>query len=102
MRVEGHLMVVDEKKRKKIRVSDIIYCEGDINYTTMKLITGKTIISAYSLKLFENALDGFLRIHRKYLVNPKFISGQDAENLTITLQKNIVLNVSRRRKYLLF
>ena len=102
MVVEGPLMIVDEKKRKKIRVSDILFCEGDINYTIIHLESGKKITSARELKLFENALSGFVRIHRKYLVNPYFVYSQDVENLTVTLQKNIVLKVSRRRKSLIF
>jgi two-component system LytT family response regulator len=102
MIVEGPLMIIDEKKRKKIRVCDIIYCEGDINYTIIYLENGKKITSARGLNIFENALSGFVRIHRKYLINPYFVDSQDAEILTVTMRKNIVLKISRRRKSQIF
>lgn len=54
-----------------IKVQDIIYCEGDGNYTTVHLIPNGKIVSSKTLKEYERILSTqtFIRSHQKYLVN---------------------------------
>ena len=54
---------------------EIVYLEAQINYTILHLIDGRKIVSSTTLKYHEadSCLDGFLRVHRSYLINPDFI-----------------------------
>ncbi len=53
--------------------AEIMYLVGDINYTDIHLLNGKKIVSGYTILKHEQKLEGFVRIHRKYLVNPVYI-----------------------------
>ncbi|HLO42817.1 MAG TPA: LytTR family transcriptional regulator DNA-binding domain-containing protein [Leadbetterella sp.] len=80
--------------------NEILFLRGDINYTEFHLIDGKKVVSSFTLLRHQEKLDGFLRVSRKYLVNPKYIS--EIENINGT--KNIYMEtgekipVARRRK----
>lgn len=58
-----------------INISDILYCEADINYTDIHTIKNGKITSSKTLKTFENLLleHGFYRVHQSYLVNLKHV-----------------------------
>ena len=82
-----------------IEPREIIYCEGDSNYTHFYLDAKKTIIVSRTLKEYDELLSdhGFLRIHKSYLVNPKHIVRIDNEGL-VWLSNGQHLAISRRRK----
>jgi two-component system, LytTR family, response regulator len=79
---------------------EIIYCEGNDNYTHFHLTKGRRLVSAKTLKEYEEMLaeQGFLRIHKSYLVNLKFVVRFSKSNSTIVLQDYTTLEVSRRKK----
>jgi two-component system LytT family response regulator len=54
-----------------VKVTDIIYCQADRNYTTFYLLGGEKIIVSKNLREYEEILpkDGFMRPHQSYLVN---------------------------------
>jgi two-component system, LytTR family, response regulator len=58
-----------------IRVKDILYCEGDRNYTTFHLTGGEALLSSKTLKEYEKLLPAadFIRVHQKYLININFV-----------------------------
>jgi two-component system, LytTR family, response regulator len=58
-----------------IKVKDILYCEGDRNYTTFYFSGGETLLSSKTLKEYENLLPPsvFIRVHQKYLININFV-----------------------------
>jgi two-component system LytT family response regulator len=58
-----------------IKVEDVMYCEGDGNYTTFYLTPDQKHISSKTLKEYERILPAqqFVRAHQKYLVNVKFV-----------------------------
>ncbi len=89
---------------KLIDPAEIIFLKGDINYTIFYLESGKKVVSAYTLKYFQNRenMNGFLRISKAYLLNPAFIesSKNDGKNIIIQMQNGSQLQVSRRRKNL--
>jgi two-component system LytT family response regulator len=79
---------------------DILFLRGDINYTEFHLVNGKKVVSSTTLLRHQERLDGFLRVSRKYLVNPKYIT--DIENRH-GVRQVLMLNgeriaVARRRK----
>jgi two-component system, LytTR family, response regulator len=79
---------------------EIIYCEGKDNYTHFHLTKGRKLVSAKTLKDYDETLveQGFLRIHKSYLVNIKFIEKYSRSNSTVILTDYTTLEVSRRKK----
>jgi DNA-binding LytR/AlgR family response regulator len=78
--------------------NEILYFEGEVNYTHIHLITGKQKMLAKTLLTIENTIasDAFVRISRKHLVNRKFITevGRDF----VVLSNDIMLPIARRRR----
>ena len=78
--------------------NEILYFEGEVNYTHIHLITGKQKLLAKTLLTIENTIasDAFVRISRKHLVNRKFITevGRDF----VVLSNNLMLPIARRRR----
>lgn len=81
--------------------NEITYLEADINYTIFHLKNGKKIISSFTLKKYETdiQLNGFLRVHKSFLLNPQFIKhfNQIGKKGTIQLTTGKILEVSRRK-----
>lgn len=79
--------------------SEIIRLEGERNYTRFHLVNKQKILSAKTMKEYEDILlqQGFIRIHKSHLVNRVFIKSYLNEGLVI-LTDNTNLPVSRLRK----
>lgn len=83
------------------KVTDIVYCEADSNYTILHLVDEKKITVSKTLKEFENILPetDFCRIHHSTLVNlvhvTKYVKG-DGGYVLVTGRRH--LDVSRRKK----
>lgn len=94
------MLIVDYKKNFKIPLDEIVFLEGDINYTNFILHHRRQHTVAHTLKYFEEVLcdQGFLRIHRSYLVNTRFIKSTNLQNSTMLLTDGTELKVARRRK----
>ncbi|HEY9049266.1 MAG TPA: LytTR family DNA-binding domain-containing protein [Ohtaekwangia sp.] len=58
-----------------VKIQNVLYCEGDRNYTTLYLRDDSKIVSSKTLKEYERMLpqDIFIRAHQKYLVNIKLV-----------------------------
>lgn len=78
--------------------NEVLYFEGEVNYTHIHLITGKQKMLSKTLLTVENAIasDSFVRISRKHLVNRKFIMevGRDF----VVLSNDLILPIARRRR----
>lgn len=81
--------------------NEITYLEADINYTIFHLKNGKKMVSSFTLKKYETdlQLNGFLRVHKSFLLNPQFIKhfNQNGKKGTIQLTNGKILEVSRRK-----
>jgi DNA-binding LytR/AlgR family response regulator len=90
---------VNHKTHRSICLQEVIMLRGEVNYTTFCMKNGKTIMIAHTLKYFEDKLNeyGFLRVHRAFLVNPKYILKYDSVGHTIKMDCNLMAQVSRRR-----
>ena len=83
---------------------EIIFIEGDSNYSTIVLEDGRKIVVSRTLKsLEENTLpSSFLRIHKSYIVNiskmKKYVK-TDGGHILMTNDKK--LPISRNRKHIL-
>jgi DNA-binding LytR/AlgR family response regulator len=91
--------IINHRKSSKVPVNEIVFMKGEINYTHFYFQYRKRATIAHSLKHFEADLlpRGFLRIHRSYIVNPRFVKSANVANNTLTLVDGTVLRVARRR-----
>jgi DNA-binding LytR/AlgR family response regulator len=79
---------------------EILFLRGDINYTEFHLVNGKKYLSSNTLLRHQEKLEGFLRVSRKHLINPNYISYIESRQ---GLHQILMVNgerilVSRRRK----
>lgn len=83
-----------------LNVDDIIYLSGEDNYTSFHFLNQKELISAKTLKEYEEMLEhsGFMRIHKSTMVNLnhiKKIIQKDA--VEVQMKDGSILHVSRRK-----
>ncbi len=86
---------------KLINISDIIYCEGDGNYTKLFLLNGEQLLSSKTLKYFDEILPvkTFYRIHKSYLININLIDTYHRNDGNyVTMKNKITLEVSERKR----
>jgi DNA-binding LytR/AlgR family response regulator len=85
-------------RNMKLCVNEVLYCEGEANYTHIHLIAGKPKMLARTLLIVETriASESFVRISRKHLVNRKFITeiGDDY----VVMSNDKILPISRRKR----
>jgi two-component system, LytTR family, response regulator len=80
---------------------NIVYLQGDINYTHIHLIQGNKITSSKTLKDFEQLLSSkqFFRIHKANIINlsyvSKYLKGDGGE---VVMSEGSSLEVSRNKK----
>jgi two-component system, LytTR family, response regulator len=88
-----------------LRTNDILYCEGDGNYTTLFVAGRDPLIASKILKEYERLLPApdFIRVHAKYLVNinyvKKYMKGRGG-TLVMTDGKNIEVSQNRKQDLL--
>ncbi len=72
----GHLEVRSVGKVERIHIADIAYCKGAGDYVELNQQDQTQALYQGSLTELEAELPGiFLRVHRSYLVNTRFIRG---------------------------
>ncbi|MBK7031381.1 MAG: LytTR family transcriptional regulator [Bacteroidales bacterium] len=82
------------------KLNDILYCEGDVNYTKIHTCNGRLIMVSRTLKEVEELLSSqyFFRTHKSYLVNLNYIKSYSrSENFGVYLENNQWLPVSTRK-----
>ncbi len=82
-----------------ISLKELVFLEGDGNYTNFIFRNQPKYISARTLKYFADDLTqkGFIRIHRSILVNKKFIATTNIIESSVILIDGTKLTISRRR-----
>lgn len=92
------------KRKDKIPFDDILYLQGNINYTLIHLYNGKIRLSPRTLlyHIQHSLNDSFIRIHRAYIVNKKHIKDSEISDIKHTtslfLKDGTQLAVSRRKR----
>jgi two-component system LytT family response regulator len=82
-------------------LDDLIHLDSDSNYTMLHFTQGRKILSAKTLKDFEDQLSdsNFVRLHHSHIVNihyiTKYIKGEGGQ---VILSNGSVIDVSRRKK----
>ncbi|AWV97894.1 LytR/AlgR family response regulator transcription factor [Arcticibacterium luteifluviistationis] len=79
--------------------ANILFLEGDVNYTIFHFKNGLKKTSCYTLCRHEEELNSFIRISRKHLVNPSHIKNYSKEGTyaEILLKNGQNIPVSRRK-----
>lgn len=91
----AHLSLLAGQHR--IVFADIVFIEGQGNYTVFHTRHGQRILTSKSLSFYRDKLPAqLLRVHKSYFVNTLFIKGFDKE--AVYLIGGQRLPVSRRRK----
>lgn len=96
------LKIIERGQIILVPVSDIIYCQADLKYTTLKTKTNEYISNDSLIHIEESYKEWFTRIHRGILVNKLFISKlyKSNESWLIDLKSDTnayTLPVSRRQ-----
>ncbi len=83
-----------------IKISEVIRCEADENYTRVIREDGKAILVAKTLKEFDEMLSpfGFCRIHQSHLINLNHVITFEKSNGMVILTTHEHVPVSSRRK----
>lgn len=98
---ENKIILPTQEGYEFTKVSNIVYCKADINYTVMEMVDGKNRVISKTLKDYEEILGdhSFFRIHQSYLINlnhiQKYIRTKQAQ---VEMVNGHVLNVSRSKK----
>lgn len=92
-------LTLNVRQKQRVNLEQILFLEGDVNYTSFHFQSRRRTIIARSLKYFEADLlpRGFIRIHRSYIVNSRFVQRANLLENTVTLVDGTVLKVARRR-----
>jgi two-component system LytT family response regulator len=86
-----------------LKISEIIRCEADVNYTHIFTISGQKHTVSKTLKYFDELLTDadFFRVHQSHLINMDHIRKyQRGKAGTVIMADNTHIEVSTRRKEL--
>jgi two-component system, LytTR family, response regulator len=88
-----------QEGRLQLNPIEIIQLKASSNYTFIHFANRKPLLVAKVLKDFEASLMayGFIRTHRKYLINWRYVSSI-IDSQTIVMADDSVVKISRRQK----
>ena len=89
------------KKIDFIKIDDILYFESDGRYTIIRLMDQTTFFVSKNIGEYDKILapNYFFRIHKKYLINLKYIINiNNSDGSNCELVGNLKLPVAKRRK----
>jgi len=83
----------------KYNTAEIMFLTGDINYSEIYLNSGERMISSSTLLRHEKNFGSFIRVSKKHLVNPDYVSGYELQGrgMELKMQNGDHLTVARRR-----
>ena len=84
-----------------INTKDIIYCQGQSNYTLLLLTNGQKITSSHTLKTYEGMLitRHFFRAHKSFLINLQHVEMyQRGEGGVAVMSNGHEVEIARRSK----
>ncbi|WP_460912084.1 LytTR family transcriptional regulator DNA-binding domain-containing protein [Spirosoma areae] len=79
-------------------MSQIEYLAGIGNYSLIHIAGERPILVSRTLRIMAEELPGFIRIHKRTLVNPRHIVDYQRKAGTIRLPNDRSLLISRRRE----
>lgn len=94
------LIVPSITREEFVYIHEIIHCTSDANYTVLDMLDGTRMTITKPLKYFEEELpkELFFRIHQSHIINLNYVSSFDRKRSLVTMDTNISLDISRRKK----
>ncbi len=95
------LVIPDAEGYQVINTQDIIYLEGERNYTQIYLVGNKTLLSSYNLGWFEKLLvnEGFLRISKSHIINLSHVARfTKSDGGSVILNNNVQIAIAPNKK----
>ena len=95
------IAIPSTKKIDFIKTDDILYFESDGRYTIIYLTNDTTVYVSKNIGEYEKILvsKSFFRIHKKYLINLKYIINiNNSDGSNCELLGDVTLPVAKRRK----
>ncbi len=92
------IYVKDQGITKILLLTEVILMEADSNYTTIHLANGSSILTSKTLKYWLEKIgnnDDFIRPHRSFVVNKKYLVSYQANPRSIIISGNKVIPMSR-------
>lgn len=87
-----------------IEISDIVFCQAEVNNTNFYLRDGRILLSSKNIKEYDDMLtdQGFFKTNRQYLINLKYIVYFDKTyDGTIRMSNGFEIPIAGRRKDIL-
>ncbi len=81
--VNGKLVVKDKKNFIKIPLDEIFWFESDKNYIDIKTADRKYTIRSSLKNLMLNLPPSFIKCHRQYVINKKYVTGFNSNFISI-------------------
>ncbi len=90
--------IKDGRENHKLFINEILYLQSDHVYTTVFLAEGKSIVVRCTLHYLYKKLKefGFLRCHRRYIINKDYIRNWNKE--TVGLNNGVLIPVGKTFK----
>jgi DNA-binding LytR/AlgR family response regulator len=82
-----------------VLLSEIVYISGESNYTWFHLSSGKRLLTTQTLLYFALQLPGFIRIHKRFLINPDHVSNAyrtGYHTAVVVMTNQAELSIARR------
>ena len=99
---KGVISVKADYKTQLVKVADIVYLESAGEYVRLHIEGSSTITTLFRLKNMETTLpaDGFLRVHRSYIVNLKRIASYTKGRIFLDNGEYIPLGENYKERFL--
>jgi len=95
---QGYFTVRSNRQTTRIQYDDLLYIESLADYIKIHLENGKSVTSKEKIShMEENLPEGFLRIHRSFIVNQSKISSFSREQVMVG-EKEIPVSRSYRQQ----
>lgn len=98
---DKRISIGDSQEIHFVKISDIIRCEADVNYTHFYLSNHSKLTASKPLKEYDELLanSGFFRVHQSHLINlDKIKSYQRGKGGIVVMEDETEVPVSTRKK----
>ena len=98
--VPKKIKILNDGKVVFYQPDDILYCEGDGNYSNVYFTKGNRVMLSKKLKQMEDVLGEpfFYRVHNSYIVNLNKIRAYNKNEGILIMENNINIPVSRNKR----
>ncbi len=92
------------RPRVVVRLDEEVRINGDVNYSIVRFVDGSMVVVALTLHQVAIRLPELMRVHKRHLVNPKYVQAlrttivAEKEAGVMILTTGEVLPIARRRK----